>query len=97
METSISAGQARAGTDGSYSWEQISAAVERFEDGLFALEAADAAAKEGGESGLRSMLRRMQPFLELAGGVALGIFVAVMTLIVNYLVFVWILHVNFSF
>lgn len=96
-DASTQTGDGSGGPEGTYSWEQIRTAVERFEDGLFARRSAEAAAGGGREPRFLTFLRRSLPFVEVAGGIALGILVAVMTLIFNYLLFVWILHVNFSF
>lgn len=81
-----------------YSWEEVRAAVEREEDARLEHRLGEVTGTpERYETRGFRLLQRVQPYLEMLGGVAVGLHVAVMTLIINYLLFVWILHLNFDF
>lgn len=80
-----------------YSWEEVKRAVERVEDAHLERRLADAEIPNAQNSRSFYVIRRMRPLLEALGGVAVGLHVAVMTLIFNYILFVWLLHINFDF
>ncbi len=81
----------------SYSWEQVKLAVEREENRRLDDESAHMEVAEGHAPRGFYVVRRTRPSLTIVGGVVMGLHVAVISLIFNYLAFVWILHVNFDF
>lgn len=81
----------------SYSWDVVKLAVERIEDVRLEHSLAEGEVTEGHVARGLYLVQRTRPYLELIGGLVVGLHVAVMTLVLNYLLFVWILHVNFDF
>jgi hypothetical protein len=80
----------------SYSWEEVKHAVERNEDAQLMRLLEDQEVAEGHVGRGFYLIERTRSYLELFAGVVVGLHVAVMTLVFNYLLFVWILHVNFA-
>lgn len=81
----------------SYSWEEVKRAVERNEDARLEHSLADGEVVEGRVARGFYLVGRTRLYLELIGGLVMGLHVAVMTLAFNFLLFIWILHVNFDF
>jgi hypothetical protein len=79
-----------------YSWEEVKRAVERVEDARLDQELARAEVEDGNAPRRAYLFHSLRPHLEAFGAMLVGIYVAVMVLILNYLVFVWLFHVNFS-
>jgi len=79
-----------------YSWEEVKQAVERNEDTQLGRLLAAQEIAEGHVGRRFFLIERTRTYLELLGGMVVGLHVAVMTLVFNYLLFVWILHVNFD-
>lgn len=79
-----------------YSWDEVKKVVERKEDARLMHLLAEQEMAEGHVGRGFQLIERTRPTLELLGGVVVGLHVAVMTLVFNYLLFVWILHVNFG-
>ena len=80
----------------SYSWEEVKQAVERNEDARLMRSLGEQEVAEGHVGRGFYLIERTRTSLELLGGVVVGLQVAVMTLVFNYMLFVWILHVNFD-
>lgn len=80
-----------------YSWEEVKRAVERVEDARLEQGLAEAEAAEGHKMRRVYLLQRTRPPLEILGALLVGVHIAVMTLIFNFLLFVWLFHVNFDF
>jgi hypothetical protein len=80
----------------SYSWDEVKLAIEREETAQLERELGDREVREGRVPSGDFLMRRMRPYLEVAGAMVAGLHVTIMTLAVNFLVFVWILHVNFE-
>lgn len=79
-----------------YTWEEVKQAVERNEEARLVRMLEEREVAEGRVSEHFYLVRSTRKFLDLLGGVVVGIHVAVMTLAFNYLLFLWILHVNFD-
>ena len=79
-----------------HSWEEIKQAVERNEDAQLERWLAEQEVAEGHVAHRLYLVQRTRPYLEFLGGLIVGLHVAVVTLMFNYLLFVWILHVNFD-
>jgi hypothetical protein len=79
-----------------YSWDEVKRAVERSEDARLEHSLAESEVSEGHVARGFYLVQRTRPYLEVLGGLIVGIHAAVMTLALNYLLFVWILHVNFD-
>jgi hypothetical protein len=79
-----------------YTWEEVKQAVERHEDAQLTRSLAEQEIAQGHIGRGFFLIKRTAPFLELLGGVVVGLHAAVLTLIFNYLLFIWILHVNFD-
>lgn len=79
----------------SHTWDEIKRAVERVQDADLLDQ--QAAAELRARGGWQARLARARPFLQVLGGVVLGLHTAIGVLAFNYLLFVWILHVNFAF
>ena len=79
-----------------YSWEEVKRAVERNEDAKLTRLLGEREVAEGQVGRGFHLIERTRTPLELLGGVVVGLHAAVMTLVFNYLLFVWILHVNFG-
>ena len=78
------------------SWEQIKRTVERREDAHLEGSLAEAELNEGHMVRGVYVVQRARPYLEVIGGMVIGLHAALMTLGFNYLLFVWLLHVNFG-
>lgn len=81
----------------SYSWEEVKRAVERNENARLEHSLAEGEVTAGHVARGLYLVQRTRPYLELLGGLIVGLHVAVTTLVFNYLLFVWILHVNVDF
>lgn len=79
-----------------YSWEEVKQAVERVEDVRLERELAIAEADGGHAPRKPFLLQRMRPYLEVLGAMLVGVYVAISCMIFNFLVFVWLFHVNFN-
>ena len=80
-----------------YSWDEVKRAVERNEDARLQHSLAETEITDGHLVRGFYLVQRSRLYLELIGGVAVGVHAAVMVLIFNYVLFVWILHVNFAY
>jgi hypothetical protein len=56
----------------------------------------EAEVKEGFVSRGFYLVQRTRPYLEVLGGIVVGIHASLMVLAFNYVLFVWLLHVNFD-
>ena len=81
----------------SYSWEETKQAVEREEDARLERLLAEGEATAGHVPSGFYPVQRARPYLELFGGLVMGVYAGMMTLVFNYLLFNWILHVNFAY
>jgi hypothetical protein len=79
-----------------HSWEEIKAVVERNEDAQLRQQLAKAEVNDGQIAPFQYPVQRSRLIVQLVGAAVAGLHVAVMTLIFNYLLFVWILHVSFD-
>jgi hypothetical protein len=79
-----------------YQWEEVKQAVEREEDARLARSLSDADVREGRVKRRFYLVQRTRPILEGLGGLVLGVHASLLALAFNYLLFVWILHVNFD-
>jgi len=79
-----------------YTWEEVKQAIEREEDARLATSLADAEVREGRLTRRFYVVQRARPIFEAVGAVVLGLHAALLTLGFNYMLFVWILHVNFD-
>lgn len=79
-----------------YTWEEVKQAVERREDAQIGRLLAEQEITEGHVERRFFLIERSRTFLELLGGLVVGLHAAVLTLVFNYLLFIWILHVNFD-
>jgi hypothetical protein len=80
-----------------YSWEEVKRAVERTEDARLEHSLAESEVTEGYMASGSYLVQRMRPHLEMFGGFVVGLYASLMTLAFNYLLFTWLLHVNFAF
>lgn len=80
-----------------YSWEEVRQAVERREDARLERALAEREIAEGRVARGFYLVRRSRFLLELIGGVVTGVHVAVIVLVLNFLVFIFLLHVNFDY
>ena len=79
-----------------YSWEEIKRAVERKEDARQERSLAESEVTEGHMVHGFYLVQRTRPHLEILGGLVVGLYASLMALAFNYLLFIWILHVNFD-
>jgi len=79
-----------------YSWEEVKRAVERNEDAQLEHWLAESEVSEGHVARGFYPVQRTRPYLEVLGGLIVGLYASLMSLAFNYLLFVWILHVNFD-
>lgn len=79
-----------------YSWEEVKRAVERTEDARLEHSLSESEVAEGFVPRRRYMVQRTRPYLEVLGAVLVGFEAALVTVGFNYLLFVWLLHVNFD-
>jgi hypothetical protein len=79
-----------------YSWEEIKLAVERREGASIENSLAESEMTEGLVGRRVYPVQRTRSCLEIFGGLVMGLYASLMTLAFNYLLFVWILHVNFN-
>lgn len=79
-----------------YGWEEVKRAVERTEDERLERRLSEAEVADGQLDNRLYLVRRTRPYLEVMGGLILGLYAALMALGFNYMLFVWILHVNFG-
>jgi hypothetical protein len=80
-----------------YPWDEVKRAVERVENAQLERWLVEAETLEIHRTRSFYLVRRVHPFLEALGALAVGLNTAVMVLIFNYLLFNWILHINFGF
>jgi len=80
-----------------YSWDEVKGAIERGENARLERELAEREIRDGRVPAFHLMVAKMRPGLEIAGAVVAGLQVALMTVMFNFLLFVWILHVNFDY
>jgi hypothetical protein len=80
-----------------YTWDEVRLAVEHEESARLDEELAEHEVKEGHVPTGDFVLRRRRPMLEIAGAIVCGLNVAIMAITMNFLLFIWILHVNFDF
>jgi len=79
-----------------YSWEEVQRAVKHEEDKRLEESLAELEVKEGHVVHGIYVMRRSRPYVTLLGGLVVGLYVSLITMAFNYLLFVWILHVNFD-
>jgi hypothetical protein len=79
-----------------YTWGEVKQAVERAEDARLVRSFSDAEVEQGRVKRRFYLVQRTRPLLEGLGGIVLGVHACLMALAFNYLLFVWILHVNFD-
>lgn len=79
-----------------YSWDEVKRAVERKEDARLEQSLAESEVAEGHMARRVYLVERTRPYLEALGGLVFGLHASLMALGFNYLLFVWILHVNFD-
>jgi hypothetical protein len=79
-----------------YSWEEVKRAVERTEDARLEHSLSESEAAEGYVPPRRYIVQRTRPYLQVLGALLVGFEAALITLGFNYLLFVWLLHVNFG-
>jgi hypothetical protein len=80
-----------------YTWDEVRQSVEREENARLERELAEREIRDGRVPAFDLIVARTRPGLEIAGAVVAGLHVALMTLVFNFLLFVWILHVNFDY
>ena len=78
------------------SWEDVKRSVELREDARLERSLAEAELTEGHVARGFYMMQRARPYLEVLGGMVVGLYASLMTLAFNYLLFVWLLHINFD-
>ena len=79
-----------------YSWNEVKRAVEHEEDARLDGSLSEAEVKDGHVTRAYYLVQRTRPVLEVLGGLVVGLHVSLFALAFNYLLFVWILHVNFD-
>ncbi len=79
-----------------YTWEEVKQAVEQREDAQLRRLLAEQEIAEGHVERRFFLIERTRPFLDVLGGLIVGVHAAVLTLVFNYLLFIWILHLNFD-
>jgi hypothetical protein len=79
-----------------YTWEEVKQAIEQHEDAKLTRSLAEREIGEGHVQRRLFLIQRTRPLFEVLGGLVVGIYAAVLTLVFNYLLFIWILHVNFD-
>jgi hypothetical protein len=79
-----------------YSWEEIKRAVEHKEDARLLRSLAEVEVKEGFLEPDFFLMQLTRPYLEVLGSLVVGLYAALMSIGFNYLLFNWILHVNFG-
>lgn len=80
----------------SFSWEEIKQAVEREESARLVEELEKTELREGHAPRAFLAVQRSRRGLEIAGAIVMGLYVAMITVILDFLVFNWILHVRFG-
>jgi hypothetical protein len=80
-----------------YPWEQVKQAVERSEDLRLDYSLAEEEVRAGHVARGYYLVQRTRPYLEVIGALVVGIHAGVMTLVFNFLLFVWIMHINFAY
>ena len=79
-----------------YSWEEVKRAVERTEDARLEHSLSESEAAAGHVPPGRYMVQQTRPYLEVLGALLVGFEAALLAVGFNYLLFVWLLHVNFE-
>jgi hypothetical protein len=79
-----------------YSWEEVKRAVERKEDARLEHSLIESEVTEGYMVHGYYLVQRTRPYMEVLGALLVGLQASLMTLGFNYLLFVWLLHVNFD-
>lgn len=79
-----------------YSWDEVKRAVERTEDERLEQLLSESEIAERHMERRYYVVQRTRPYLEVIGGLILGFYAALMAMGFNYMLFVWILHVNFG-
>jgi hypothetical protein len=79
-----------------YSWEEVKRAVEHKEDARLLRSLAEVEVKEGFLEPDFFLMQLTRPYLEVLGSLVVGLYAALMSIGFNYLLFNWILHVNFG-
>ena len=80
-----------------HSWEEVKRTIERVEDAKLERWLVEAERPDNARTPSFHVIVAAHPLLQALGAVAVGLHAAIMTLIFNYLLFNWILHVNFDF
>jgi len=79
-----------------HSWEDVKRTVERRESARLERALAETELNEGHMVRGVYVVQRARPYLEVIGGMVIGLHAGLMTLGFNYLLFVWLMHVNFA-
>jgi hypothetical protein len=79
-----------------YSWDEIKRAVERTEDARLEHSLSESEVAAGHVPPGRYIVQRTRPFLQVLGALLVGFEAALLAVGFNYLLFVWLLHVNFD-
>ena len=79
-----------------YSWEEVKQAVERKVDARLERSLAEMELADGYMPSGYYLVQRTRPYLETLGALVVGLHASLLALGFNYLLFVWILHVNFD-
>ena len=77
------------------SWDEIKEIIEKIEAGKLSRSLSIQEEQEGYLIYQPTLTERTGGYLGFLGGISIGIGVAVFTMMFNYLLFVWILHIEF--
>lgn len=80
----------------SFSWEEVKQAVEREENARLVDELEQRELREGHVPRAFLTVRRSRRYLEIVGAIVVGLYAAMIAVMLDFLVFNWILHVRFG-
>lgn len=79
----------------SYSWDEIKEVIERVEQERVIDELSSLEHKEGFVKKQISLTERSSPYLVFLGELVVGVGIGVFSMIFNFILFVWLLHIEF--
>ena len=79
----------------SYSWDEIKVVIERRENERLKDELSFIEQKEEFVGKYVSVTERTKTYLEFLGELSIGVSIGIFSIIFNFLLFVWLLHIEF--
>ncbi len=79
----------------SYSWDEIKGVIERIENERLIDELSLLEQEEGFVKKQLPLTETIRPYLEFLGILSMGLGIGIFSIIFNYLLFVWLLHLGF--